>query len=830
MHSTDEIEIEWRRRVSMLEAQRLLWHMVRGKERVVVEQYRVRHHGEVHRRLGQVRVYDHGSFNFTSFDDLLALLDAPLARRPRAAADASPLSLVKLTTCFHTMFFFDPDVSLAENNQFPRVFCCKRSRELVDWVVDEPAQTEPFEPRTPPPDDYPLDLSALNAALREQEMFEMDRSDNNLGLRFYRKVYYLTEANVRLCLYAILDEFGTVSYELGVEREAEAASRCGTSSTASPRSVPSALLNSYMTACSAVIHEAVQHLEHVECPVISLTTGWIHDNNDHTPMRSLSCDPTVTRHVRLYEVYLNNLLRAALSSPDSDDVLIKLKIDGVRLFAVYDGDHRLCCTNGVEIDLAEHLPLPADTTTRYGDVFSTDFVYQLEQLDEVFFITDVVDIRNRYVANIQPFQHGFSAAVPKYKKQPGQEWPYYIVGTTLADRADLIEEIKSAKSHACHAYGASKAANCAAAAAAPSAAVLQQPVENHDFVPVTIAHSRVILDALDRALKSLAPSIDRKFHVNGFYQPAALFPTIVRERFGRWQFLATYKQLLALFGEHPTDRDVVLELLERCGSNMFSDDLAWLTRPRDDTRAPASPGNGHSLDWFYALNVERLFDHVDGLLMYRKARRVHARRQTSRCSFGESTCDAAYEAFKIKTFQTVELMYSEQDGGRVRYFKTDNFYRKFYFKREERSVEDGGENADPRRWVRFDMVEVRLCIPQRFWPLVPLSIYEILCESETQFYLVAVRNDKFVPDSNFKVNSIVFARQQLQDALAVQRRSRSAVMHPHPTHKTAAAAATPAPPTLAAKKRYAMSISVAAAPRPTRSAFVLQLHSLLQVE
>lgn len=714
-----ETEIEWRHRISLIEAQRILLEIIRGKETVYVEDYRVRNHGEIHRRLGERCTYADKTFDFNSFAEYLDLVGAPFMRDSstytKVTDGAQLISMTKLTTCIHTYIFFDQLLSVRENNMYPRIFCCKRSAELSDMCDDDD-------------DDDDNDNKVID--LEQLERFETDRSDNNLGLKFVHKVYFFNTDGIRVCLYSILDEFGSVRYEIGVEKEFpsfENKTNC---------------LKRFMRECSIEIHKIVPFLQYVECPRINLTTGWLNDNNtSNATLRSLSCQETMTKHVKLYETYLNDLLNCdKIVNNDSNFCLIKFKIDGVRRFAVYNGAHHLCLDNGVELDLREYVPCDDDTAAAdyYRCIFSTHFVYQLEELENsVYFLTDVLAVRNRYTSIIQPPLYTFASSVQRYKKHAGQEWPFCLIGTDLTKNSALIEQLDKIRRENC---------------TTNNAPIAQNP-ENQGFVPLTVNESSQMLSAIQR---HPAVRASPRFHVNVYWDPKTIYRSvIVNKRFGYYQFLHSYRHLIKLFSQDERDRQVVSRLWEKFQTNMLSSDLKWLMmeKNREDKE-------DKNFDWFYKLDVPRMFEHIDGLLLFKRQTNVRRRRKKNVCSFSSLLSHSRYEAYKIKTFQTIELMYTEHKT--TRWFKTDDFYHKHYI------IDHTGRG----NWCRFDGPRINLFIPRTFLPLIPYAIYEILCEDENTFYLIKRRTDKTIPDSHYKVNSIVFGRQILQKVFSTEKKKR----------------------------------------------------------
>lgn len=135
-----------------------------------------------------------------------------------------------------------------------------------------------------------------------------------------------------------------------------------------------------------------------------------------------------------------------------NDIMIRRKIDGVRLYATFDGHNTLVCENG------ETLTVDDDRASRF---FSTAFVYQLERCDRAreprneersslnnssannyekyadFVITEVVSVRNVYANHCNSLAYSFSTSVMPYNYTDDQQWPVGLDGTCLSPHETL---------------------------------------------------------------------------------------------------------------------------------------------------------------------------------------------------------------------------------------------------------------------------------------------------------------------------------------------------------------------------------------------------------
>lgn len=618
-----ETEVEWRRRLSLLEAQRILLDAFRDANDVTIEQYRLRFHCNFQRRLGTRRTMV--TFAFNTKREFLALMGSSLDNREIVTSNEELLASIKHTNCFHAKFFYDERYTLQENTRFPRVFACKRAVELDD--------TRP-----------------ASNSLDEWESAENDRSDNNLGLRFYTKIHRTNSESVRTCLYSILDEFGSVRYELGVETEL--------------------VDDTAMLRCSTVIHSLAQHLDFCERPCINVQSEWIPGNCPAVVVKSLACPAHVVSHVQHWIEYA---LRAIRSS-----VMVKLKIDGVRAYGVFDGHRRMILSNGAELDIDGEV----------ADSLSASFVYQIEIVDDTtYYICEVLALRNDYVHGFVPPLHTFAASDQRYRKHPGQEWPYGLVGVTISEQQ--VEALCEARKNSClHGQNSREDED-------ESRSMLDDK-----FVPIRRLESEAMLQALDNRFPSAV------FRVN-----AALRPDEIDESFVADMFVAALRRMANLC-THEDDQPLLSRL----------HDLTYRTTTKQH-RDNAT--------------VKKDQVPIDGLLLFREGK-THAE---NKCAF-KSTPDLI--ACKLKPFQTIELLRSG------RYLKTASFYRSYYFAKKD----DGS-------WSRFDQVPVDVYVPRLFRPLLENMVYELACVDATTFVMIAERQDKTVPDTTVKVNSIVFRRETL---------------------------------------------------------------------
>lgn len=172
------------------------------------------------------------------------------------------------------------------------------------------------------------------------------------------------------------------------------------------------------------------------------------DRNLSVNARILSVPLSVNHNFSL-QSFLKMFENEIVSRWRNNDIMIRRKIDGVRLYATFDGYDTLVCENG------ETLTVDAERASRF---FSTAFVYQLERCDRSrsrgnvssklnpangngqyadFVITEVVSVRNVYATHCNSLAYSFSTSVMPYNYTDDQQWPVGLDGTCLSPHETL---------------------------------------------------------------------------------------------------------------------------------------------------------------------------------------------------------------------------------------------------------------------------------------------------------------------------------------------------------------------------------------------------------
>lgn len=244
-----ECEIEWRTRIALADAQRAILRHFQGKTDVWIDEYRVKRFAKYQRRIGTRSRYSR--YAFATVGDWLALHGLspfykpetttwpPRKERPhdRIAVHSYPFSEIKTTNCAHAFYAFADNAALQENNRRPRLFVFKRSLEITQ--VEGGGDDSMLASCAGGPDEQKgIDLAraeeatlfanTVNQLLADYERVELDRSDNNLGCAYIRKIYRILpldgyektphsekgRGRVRLAVYSIFDNTSRYAMKL----------------------------------------------------------------------------------------------------------------------------------------------------------------------------------------------------------------------------------------------------------------------------------------------------------------------------------------------------------------------------------------------------------------------------------------------------------------------------------------------------------------------------------------------------------------------------------------------------------------------------------------
>lgn len=104
-------------------------------------------------------------------------------------------SLLKTTIFSHKIYHYDERLTFDQNNRYPHIIESKLALEIQ--------------------------LSRGNEILNSLLEGEDDCSDNNLGIKFIRRISFFCDNNIRISLRCILNEFHEISYRVEIECENE---------------------------------------------------------------------------------------------------------------------------------------------------------------------------------------------------------------------------------------------------------------------------------------------------------------------------------------------------------------------------------------------------------------------------------------------------------------------------------------------------------------------------------------------------------------------------------------------------------------------------------
>lgn len=114
-------------------------------------------------------------------------------------------------------------------------------------------------------------------------------------------------------------------------------------------------------------------------------------------------------------------------------ITVRPKINGVRLYASFDGRDKLYCDNGEVVRLNSAEPRKC---------FTTDMIYQLERFIDFeqrvhYVLTEVIVVRNSFSCQLNALSQSFSPSNMPYSYGEEQQWPYGLDGTGLSPHETL---------------------------------------------------------------------------------------------------------------------------------------------------------------------------------------------------------------------------------------------------------------------------------------------------------------------------------------------------------------------------------------------------------
>lgn len=477
-------------------------------------------------------------------------------------------------------------------------------------------------------------------------------------------------------------------------------------------------------------------------------------------------------------------------------LILRRKIDGERVYATFNGSDKLHLENGNHFSLGED-----------ANFFSPNFVYQFEHLKksegsneaERYILTEVVSVRNNYSHEPNALLHTFSPSICRYQHTPEQQWPYGLDCTGLSD-----EEIKRLLAFwscsACPASVANKlyekcvsklrdnnsttkqthAPSCGCTSRATTNAHKGFGLSisgNHNFTDLSLEESLCYLDRIDRCTSERV-LVNTQIRIDELDSPTTslLFREI--ESFYRQSVLRLtdilYENLLVQRG-----RDMLfLHFDEREATHYHETYLANFTtgnnqyRPRLTLKLAPSFQQRVPIDGYLIYPSERADERPTtpkACECTTVARSACCYDPTSVKMYGNGTI-----AFKFKPFQTVELLCQIRPTNRATdlfniYFcvrasigeQQQDLNSQAYLVAKNvpliagRSVQTGSIS-----WENILGCSVNIYCSLSV-SLTDQQVYEFVVYNDTTFFLVSARSDKIIPDSEKKINSIVYKRKQL---------------------------------------------------------------------
>lgn len=899
-----ETELEWRSRISLGDAQHLLARWFRGQTGVYTEEYRLRRYARYIRRMGCRIEFER--YDFDTIGDFLCLCGLAWDDSPPRTATVTCFSNVKTTNCNHLIFYpfrtrnyevaNSPDVSLQSSkaddlvleNMWPPVFLLKRSLEMNESFLDVSSLSAV--------DTVEMDRSDNNlggAVVR--------KTCRNLILRDNHREYLC-----RLALYSILDEYQQVRFELALECELGRPERivcrspirnyfehmqapiC-TRSREVHRFSDSNIYN-HMDAIYSLVRTVTQSLDFTERTMIQLNIDWIpndlgtpivssatttaageneHEEEDEennvsadrnskkdSPFSQASLLSYNTRllsyvlppeHVGSVENFVHFVRQKIGSKLRMGDVTVRPKINGIRLYASFDGRDKLYCDNGEVVKLSSVNPRKS---------FTTDMIYQLERIVDKshkirYVLTEVIVVRNSFSCQLNALSQSFSPSSLPYSYGEEQQWPYGLDGTGLSAH-ETLAILQFWTLSACSTTSSSNLVKRfvdtlrkkdvieKGDTGATTKTIANEDEENDDIIELhpdpneldfesdadesaDESHSDVSQNAGVPACSVCLPC--RKLQHEGLRNSNQSFTQIKGKNWDNQNFItvpmndsftlinrihatleATGENGLivnrAIYDEHELVRRAENfyrhYILRLCDILFLADRhemcFSMLNKhfPRDEVQQYVK---------MYRETKQSIADTyaeepaIDGFLLYIPSLETeHVPHRVPACSSPEvcrprarNTCtidlarrrgqrNGGISAFKLKPYQSIELLLEVSTVGaqlqldfcvRDSIVEQQQTLRARTFLRcsnVNRCPDTGRTQLNNAKWVKSDSQECDVHMDPRV-SLMDRTVYEFVCYNERAFFLTIQRPDKLLPDSEDKINSIVYSRKKLTSVL-----------------------------------------------------------------
>lgn len=893
-----ETELEWRSRISLGDAQHLLARWFRGRTGVYAEEYRLRRYARYIRRMG-CRV-EFQQYDFDTIGDYLRVSGLAWDHVSPQTATVTCFSNVKTTNCNHLIFYpfrtrsyemVNSDVllqcsktdDLALENMWPPVFLLKRSLEM----------NESF-----------LEVTSLNA-VESVEMDRSDnnlggaivrKTCRNLVLRDdFRREY-----SCRLALYSILDEYQQVRFELALECELGGPERTLCRSPIRNYfehvQVPSCTrsrevhrfsdsnIYDHMDAMYCLVRAVTQSLEFTERTMIQLNIDWIpndlgtpivssatttaagedeheeeDDENGASAEKNANKDSSLSpasllsyntrllsyvlppEHVGSVENFAHFVRQKIGARLRKGDVTVRPKINGIRLYASFDGRNKLYCDNGEVVKLNSVNPRRS---------FTTDMIYQLERIVDKsgkvrYVLTEVIVVRNSFSCQLNALSQSFSPSSLPYSYGEEQQWPYGLDGTGLSAH-ETLAILQFWTLSACNTTSCSNLVKRFVDAlrkkdaeksdpSTPAKTTTDEEEDNDDAIelhpdPNELDFESDPEDSVDETHSETQNTVSvcppcRKLQHEGLRNSNLSFTHIKGKNWDNQNFItvpmndsfALVNRIHATLDANGEDGLTVNraihnedELLRRA-ENFYRHyilrlcDILFLSEkhemcftmlnkhfPRDEVQRYVK---------MYRETKQSIADTyaeeppIDGFLLYIPSLETQPVSLRDTACHNPDVCrprarntctidlarrrgqrNSGISAFKLKPYQSIELLLEISTVDtllQLDFCVRDSIVEQQQTLRARMFLRcsnvshcrtTGKTQLNNAKWVKSDSQECDVHMDPRVL-LMDHRVYEFVCYNERAFFLTMQRPDKLLPDSEDKINSIVYSRKKLTSVL-----------------------------------------------------------------
>lgn len=390
LHVNKEMEIEFRIRLTENDAIALQHYVFKNKI-ITMEDYRESYISSAKWRNGLMR--ENLKFEFNTIEERLNTGFSFYPQKTKV------IDTLKFTRCSHLILHYSTDFHDC-HMYMPRIYNIKYAEE-IDLTYRPPISGCEF-------------LQRYNLIDRNEFNRETEASDANLGLLFIKKIYFYID-DVRVCLYSIINDFSEISYQLSLECE-----NIDSNTTLED-------YNFKFKKIDLIYNDLSKYIKKIKQPFINTIDLKNAELFNKINMLSIREEYSSTLQ------FINQIKNIPLNN-------LKLKMNGERIFAIYNNHDSLVFSNNKRINLIEmYIDLTIEDLQK---IFSPHIIYQFEYIESntnnetihEYCMTEVFCMRNQFSAVKMKLYHTFQINNETNGKRLTQEQlaPFGFIGSNLS--------------------------------------------------------------------------------------------------------------------------------------------------------------------------------------------------------------------------------------------------------------------------------------------------------------------------------------------------------------------------------------------------------------